>query len=224
MGSASGYRGYRRQINSLLLLAANGLPLLGVIFFDWDVSALIVLYWSENLVIGFYNILKMLGAGGLPAVFPSLFFLVHYGGFCAVHGFFISSLLLNTPPEVGSDPPWPLFLVFVQLLFEVTEQVLAQAPGEWVLAFLGLFISHGYSFVSNFWLGGERETSTVSSLMSAPYKRIVILHIAVIAGSFAVIALGQSLIMLLALIVMKTAIDLLLHQREHRRAANLQQP
>jgi hypothetical protein len=218
MCSAPDYSGSRRQINVLLLVVANALPLLGVVFFDWDVSALIVLYWSENLVIGFYNILKMLSAGGLPAVLPSLFFLVHYGGFCAVHGFFISSLLLNTPPEIGSDPPWPLFLVFVQLLFEVIEQVLAQAPTEWVLAFTGLFISHGYSFVSNFWLGGERETSTINSLMSAPYKRIVVLHIAVIAGSFAVIALGQSFLMLLVLVAMKTGIDLLLHQREHRRA------
>jgi hypothetical protein len=218
MASEPGYRGSRRQINILLLVAANVLPLIGVAFFDWDVSALIVLYWSENLVIGFYNILKMLSAGGLPAVLPALFFLVHYGGFCAVHGFFISSLLLNAPTDIGSDPPWPLFLVFVQLLFEVIRQVLAQAPTEWILAFAGLFISHGYSFVSNFWLGGERETSTVNSLMSAPYKRIVVLHIAVIAGSFAVIALGQSFLMLLALIAMKTAIDLLLHQREHRRA------
>jgi hypothetical protein len=35
-------------------------PLWGVLFFNWDAFYLVFLYWSENLVIGFYNILKML--------------------------------------------------------------------------------------------------------------------------------------------------------------------
>jgi hypothetical protein len=92
----------------------------------------VVLYWSENLIIGFYNLLKMLVVGGLRAIFPALFFLLHYGGFCAVHGLFIVSLLLEQPASMGEDPPWPLFLVFLQLLLDVVEQVLAQAPPEWL--------------------------------------------------------------------------------------------
>ena len=34
-------------------------PLWGVLFFNWDAFYIVLLYWAENLVIGFYNILKM---------------------------------------------------------------------------------------------------------------------------------------------------------------------
>ena len=74
------------------LIAANLIPLAGVLVFNWDASLIILLYWIENLIIGFSNILKM---AFLPVEhpivylvrpFPILFFCIHYGGFCAVHG------------------------------------------------------------------------------------------------------------------------------------------
>ena len=34
------------------LIAANVLPLLGVLFWDWDAFAIVALYWVENVVIG----------------------------------------------------------------------------------------------------------------------------------------------------------------------------
>jgi hypothetical protein len=214
---ATSYDGPRRRFNLLLLVAANLVPLAAVLFFDWDVGALVVLYWSENLIIGFYNLLKMAGALGLRAVFPGVFFTLHYGGFCAVHGFFILNLLLGGA-SFGDDRPWPFFLIFLQLLLDVIDQVLAQAPREWLIAFVGLLVSHGYSFVSNFLLAGERERATARSLMAAPYKRIVILHVAIIAGGFAVVALGEPLLLLLVLVVGKTGLDIALHLKEHRPA------
>ena len=216
--TGDGYSGRRRQLSVLLLVLVNLLPLAGVLYFDWDVGALVVLYWSENLIIGAYNLLKMASVAGVMATFPGIFFLIHYGGFCAVHGFFILSMLMGGA-TMGDDPSWPLFLVFVQLLLDVIEQVLAQAPREWIIAFIALAISHGYSFVSNFILGGERDRTTVGELMAAPYKRVVVLHVAIIAGGFAIAALGQPLFLLLALIAMKIALDLYLHQKEHRAAA-----
>lgn len=221
---ATTYQGRRKQYNLALLIATNMLPLLGVLLFDWDIGALIVLYWSENLILGAYNVIKMASVGGLSAVFPSLFFLMHYGGFCAVHGFFILSLLFDLPSTFGEEAPWPVFLAFLQLLFQVVEQVFALAPREWIIAFIGLAISHGYSFVSNFIIAKERQCATVNSLMSAPYKRIVILHVTIIAGSFAIMSLGQPLFLLIVLVGLKTAMDAGLHLREHRRAGEQVKP
>lgn len=212
---SAGYGGHRRRINFLLIIVVNLLPVAGVLFFDWDVGALVILYWSENIVIGFYNLLKMATSIGLPAVFTGMFFLIHYGGFCAVHGFFLLSFFMESP-SMG-DMSWPFFLVFVELLLNVIDQVLAQAPPEWIIAFLALFISHGYSFVSNFLIGGERHSTSLRDLMTAPYKRIVALHIAIIAGGVAVMALGQPLILLLVLVALKILMDLKLHQMEHAR-------
>ena len=47
------------NVSLLALIGANLIPLAGVFFFGWDVTLIVLLYWSENLIAGFYNILKM---------------------------------------------------------------------------------------------------------------------------------------------------------------------
>ncbi len=213
------YRGLRRDASLLFLLLVNLLPLYGIVRLDWDVAALMILYWSENLVLGFYTLLKMLLRSPLAGLFSGLFFCIHYGGFCAVHGLFLLTFLTDVEPKFFSGEPWPLFLVFVQLLIEVVQQVLDLAPPAWLYAFLGLFVSHGVSFLANFVLVEERDRLSLRQLMGAPYGRIVVLHIAIILGGFAVMALGQPLGMLLVLIALKLGLDIHMHLREHRRLA-----
>ena len=116
-----------------------------------------------------------------------------------------------------SGDPWPLWLVFIQVLVSVVEQVLAYAPPDWLLAFCALWISHGVSFVVNYMLAGERDRLSVGQLMAAPYGRIVVLHLAVIFGGMAVMAMGQPLGMLLVLVFLKIGVDVGLHLREHRK-------
>lgn len=203
----------------MVLVLVNLLPLAGVLLLDWDVAALMVLYWSENLVLGFYTLLKMLVISPLGALGMGTFFAIHYGGFCAVHGLFIASLLL----EEGIDPmpgePWPLFLVFPQLLVNVVRQVLEYAPPEWLFAFAALYVSHGVSFVVNFLFGRERDELGLKQLMTAPYGRIVLLHVAILLGGFAVMSLGQPVAMLAVLVLLKLGLDVRLHLREHRALA-----
>ncbi|MEE4380730.1 MAG: DUF6498-containing protein, partial [Pseudomonadales bacterium] len=79
----------RRGIALVSLVLVNLLPLAGVLFWDWHVGALLVLYWSENVILGACTIVKMLAAGPVRGLFTAAFFLVHYGGFCAVHGVFV---------------------------------------------------------------------------------------------------------------------------------------
>jgi len=63
-----------------------------VLFLHWDVGAIVVLYWAENLVVGLYTLLKMWVTGGTSAIGIMLFFCLHYGGFCAIHGIFVMEL------------------------------------------------------------------------------------------------------------------------------------
>ena len=77
----------------------------------------------------------------LGGLFSSLFFLIHYGGFCAVHGLFIMVLLVDPEADIfAGGNHWPFFLVFVELLIDVIRQVLAYAPPEWLWAFLALSV------------------------------------------------------------------------------------
>ena len=46
------------SLSVLSLVGANLVPLLGVLLLDWDAAVIVLLYWTENVVIGFYNILR----------------------------------------------------------------------------------------------------------------------------------------------------------------------
>ena len=48
------------KTSAYVLIAANALPLFGVLFLGWDTFAIVALYWTENVVIGAINVLKML--------------------------------------------------------------------------------------------------------------------------------------------------------------------
>ncbi|QFU75484.1 hypothetical protein EY643_07365 [Halioglobus maricola] len=215
------YFGRRRQISLIALVLVNLLPLAGVLWFSWDAAALMLLYWAENLILGFYTLSKMLVVSPVGGLFSGTFFLIHYGGFCGVHGMFILLFMFegDFSPFPGNAETWPLFFVFPQILFNVTREVFAIAPAQWVLAFTALFISHGISFVFNFLMGPERELANTKALMGEPYGRIVVLHIAIIVGGMGTMALGEPLLMLLVLVGLKLAMDVGLHLRTHRKAS-----
>ena len=210
------------------LLAANVLPIVGVLFFGWDAFAIVLLYWTENIVLGFYNVLKMAfvkmahPAENLGKLFMIPFFIIHYGGFTAVHGLFILSFFQHDAGREGfnpfpSGPDWPCFLVFVQLLFNVIGQSYSMLPANMLYAVAGLFVSHGVSFGYNYFYKGERQRTNLQKLMGQPYGRIVVLHIAIIIGGGLTMAFGSPLGLLLILVLLKTVIDVKLHLRERRK-------
>src|SRR4051794_8906883 len=68
---------YRRTASSrsaILLVVANLIPLVGVLFFGWSLWTILVLYWVENGIVGFWNIPRILLAQGgtLPTVVPPI--------------------------------------------------------------------------------------------------------------------------------------------------------
>jgi hypothetical protein len=207
----------RPEIALAAMVLANLIPLFGVLFLDWDVGSLVVLYWSENLVIGGYTILKMLLKARGSKRFLVLFFTLHYGGFCAIHGFFV----LQLTRFAGEDwvhpaaVSWPGPLAIIQMFLNLVQQLLAAAPREFLLACLALVVSHGVSFVLVYLGQREYAHSTMSELMNAPYRRIAVLHIAIIAGGFLVAKLGSPLGLLVALVTLKIGMDIMLHNRTH---------
>jgi hypothetical protein len=212
------------------LLAANLLPLFGVLFLGWSVWTILTVYWLENGIVGFYNVLKMAVVPGIGKIGVIPFFILHYGMFWFVHGVFVQTIPeltgVGTPvnPSVLPIEPFGPDDTFFILVDNATSA--AVDPSGVVLAGIGLFISHGVSFVFNFLRRGERLKTSAMELMFAPYGRVVILHLTILFGAFAVAAFGAHLFPLLILICLKAAIDLGFHLREHRaaEAAPLQGP
>jgi hypothetical protein len=214
------------NLSLLALIGANLIPLAGVFFFGWDVTFIVLLYWIENLIAGFYNILKMAilkvdqSLANVSKFFIIPFFCVHYGGFCAVHGFFLIHFFkIGTgASSLHQGSEWLGPLIFIQLLFSVIAKIWASRPPEMIWAVLGLTISHGISFWENYILGGEYKTSSLKKLMHQPYQRIVVMHIAIIASGIFVMKLDSPMPLMIILIVLKIFFDLYLHKKSHRPA------
>jgi hypothetical protein len=209
----------------LALLAANAVPLFGVLYLKWDAFYVVLLYWAENLAVGFYNVLKMAFAKinhpveHLGKLFMIPFFMVHYGGFTAVHGFFILALFSKgeQEPPMGGES-WPCFFVFLQILLNIIKHIMLTIPPVVRLAVLSLFASHGISFVYNYLIKGEYTRTNPQKLMAQPYARVFVMHITILGGAFLTMVLGSPAALLLILVAIKTLIDVKMHLREHKKA------
>ena len=211
------------KLTVFILILVNMSPLFFMVAYHWDLQALLVLYWSENLIIGGYTLLKMLllpmehPALHLSKLFSIPFFTVHYGGFCAVHGFFIMAFFSPETPSslMGGGDEWFGPFVFISMLIAVIQSVAAYMPPAMEVPLILLVFSHGFSFLRNFIGRGEYYRTTTNVQMMAPYKRIVILHITIIALGFLIGAFGASVPMLGVLVLCKIALDILLHVKSH---------
>lgn len=53
-----------RLITAAVLIAANLMPVFGVVALGWDVGSLLFVYWLESAVVGFFNVIKIAQAQG----------------------------------------------------------------------------------------------------------------------------------------------------------------
>ena len=197
---------FRVSIGALFLF--NLIPLAGVFFFGWNLSSIMVLYWFENVIIGFFNVLKMAKAEGTApqtklysgnkAVTIAqksgsiLFFIVHFGMFTFGHGVFIFAFF-------GRD---------------------LSAFSSLALAALFLFVSHGISYAYNFIGNEEFKKVAFQDLFFQPYKRIIIMHITIVVGAFIAFQLEQPTFFLILLIFLKIVVDIYSHKKEHAKFTN----
>jgi hypothetical protein len=209
------YRTTSSERAVVALVAANLIPLVGVLLFGWSLHTILILYWIENGIVGFWNVPKMalaegpvveapggaataaaaplIGAGVVRAAMIP-FFIFHYGMFWFVHGVFVFVL-----PSFGG-------------------RAASFGAIDWLAILIGaiaLFISHGASFFTNFIGRGEFRTTSPARQMGAPYARVVVLHLTILFGAFAVALIGAPIAALLVMVVLKTGLDLALHLREH---------
>jgi hypothetical protein len=83
-----------------------------------------------------------------------------------------------------------------------------------------LALSHAVSFFTNYLGGGEYQRLDLMRLMTMPYRRIVVLHLTIIFGSFATLAFGEPVWLIVILVLVKIGVDLKMHVAEHVKAAD----
>ncbi len=218
--------------SSLVLILANLIPLAGVLLFQWDILAILLLYWAESVIIGYINVIKMIFcrtdnvlhsalpqlagqpvpeelSNSIPKMSVSeskltliLVFILQYGFFCFVH--------LTVVVEIFSDT-------------SIRQGAASSLVGLWQTSFwiavIGIAGSHLYSFFMNYIGGEEFKRASLSLLMRRPYDRIIAMELATIFGGALVLSLGRPLPMLLILIAAKTVLDMRLHEKERGKLA-----
>lgn len=220
-----GYKVYVKTLSNIYavisLIVANLIPLFGVMFYGWNVFSLMLLYWLENVIIGFFTILKMKKAeGSLLNKFPmSLkvngrdvssfkrqsmfderaffipFFTLHFGLFTFVQGIFV-------------------------LVFFFSSQVTFAGV---IIGFLSLCFSHFMSYQLNYLDREEYKTTSVEYLFISPYPRIVVMQLTVILGGMFALS-NQTIYAGILLVVLKTIADLVTHLIEHGRVTRTNVP
>lgn len=218
-----------RWITAGMLLLLNGYPLILVLTRAWLPGDVLIAYWVENVAVGVWSVVRIATARGVPVAGArgamtlrinskpvdeegwgrwalALFFVVHFGIFTVVHG---------------------VFTVVIALWAGVGASL-----STWIGMFVLALASHGVSTAIYWFYLRERDVTSAAAAMAAPYGRVVILHVVVIASFWFLIAslngraagglwasdsrLDYHLTPAVLLIALRTAIDLVAHLRQHR--------
>ncbi len=195
--------------SGVILVLANLIPLGGVLLLAWEVFPVVLLYWLENVIVGVYNVARLIWARPndvgrwVAKLFMIPFFTFHYGMFTLVHGVFVFAIF-------GGDLSGGEFISVTVIRAALSEYGI-------VYAALALFASHGFSFFWNYIRMGEYRRVELQKLMQQPYSRVVVLHLTIIGGGFLVMAVGSPTLGLLLLVVLKTGVDWRAHLKERKK-------
>lgn len=123
------------------------------------------------------------------------FFTAHYGASWAIHGAFVFAFFPAVFPDTDPASPWIIGLTAV-----------------------GLTAYHAVSYWINYVGEREYERSGPVTLMIEPYRRVLVLHLTIVLGAFAVAMIGAPVGAVAVMVLVKTILDLRGHWREHDRA------
>jgi hypothetical protein len=208
------------QPASLILLGANLVPLVGVIFWGWDAFVLLMLYWLETAIIAFWTIVRIAASSpralsdikfgdGKRTASPlgmAAFFTLHAGIFMAVHFLFLWELFSGQ---------WSRRIHGIGAFMD--QMVIG--TGLWV-PLLVLFVARGALMLFEAakphllrWFNiapRKPEPPTLGaggSIVFGLYLRIVVMQFAIIIGAWFALVFGSASALVI-LIVVKTAVDL----------------
>lgn len=181
------------------LIAANAATLVAAVVFDWTANSLMLIYWSQSVIIGISYFLRILSLEKFSTenfqmngrhvdptaktkIQVAFFFAAHYGMF---H-----------------------FVYFIFLVTDTHQPVLLDTA-FWFCA-AAFAVNHFWSYRYNRDID-RQGTPNIGTLMSTPYVRIVPMHFTIIIGNQFI----DSAVTLLLFGGLKTLADVGMHYMEH---------
>lgn len=205
-----------------VLLIANVIPLIGVVFWGWDTFVLLMLYWLETLVIAFWTLMRILIAADLSEnifgeiigrVFLFCFFLVHAGGFMLGHFLFLWAFYAGD---------WASRIQLSDDAFQTAREFLDRMvlANGLLIPLAVSFLGRGIAFTIEvaklpLWrqlVGSGGERTKKGALVGGLYLRIVLMHLVILGGAALAKKYG-ALAPLVLLIAAKSIVDIWLFVR-----------
>jgi len=191
--------------NSLrALIVSNVVTIIIAVVEDWSLSVVLLIYWTQSVIIGIFHIRRMLNLGefttsglkmnGRPVEATpkskkqiAAFFALHYGFFHLVYLVFV--LTAVSSDDGLSSLGW-----------------LGLIGGSSVFA-----VNHFFSYIHNRDLDRTGKPN-LGTMLFLPYARIVPMHLIIVMGA----AFGGSRVALVVFLSLKTLADAVMHIVEHR--------
>ncbi|MFN0728844.1 DUF6498-containing protein [Polaribacter gochangensis] len=174
-----------------------------------DAMAILFSYFLETIIIGVFNVLKLIwtihfntkksSSSGITGYGLVLFFLVHYGFFVAIQSVFGFALFSFGDTEIIKEP------------FNLLEnyQIILNLEGI-KYALPAIVFMHFGKFIVDFIMGKKYLKFTPEDIMIKPYVRIFIQQFVVIIAFFFIVFNQVGIIAAILLITFRLVIDLTL--------------
>ncbi|MEP6939782.1 MAG: DUF6498-containing protein [Rudaea sp.] len=195
-----------RLINLMFVLLINAVPLIGVKYHGWSASTVVLLYWVENLLIAVFTSARILlhrvltrkrghwrtgqlgtlvnnkpSPHGLLGEYAMMAFV-----FTLVHGFFVGVFISMASENHADNPVW-----------SVSGGQLRQGA-IWMAATMLL------EFLVDAATIRSRSFAWIKTYVEQRMSRVLILHVAIIAGVGGMMLTDSPFALLYALIALKT--------------------
>jgi hypothetical protein len=219
--------------STLILLAINLFPLVGVALWGWDAFLLLILYWMETVIVAFWTIVQIalsppgtagkLKGRGRRRVSSSLavagFFTVHAGIFIGVHFGFLWIIFSGDWSQrtgglggflkhaIGTQGLWlPLAVLFIARGWFVLVELLP----ERLALLLHVSPSNRPQTAPQTAEADAKAKAEMDAILLGLYGRIFAMQVAIIFGGWLAMSMG-TMAPLILLVLCKTAAEVCLH-------------
>ncbi len=186
---------FRNDIAAILLVIANIVPVINLLVKGEPVGSILVIYWIQMMIIGFWNIIKLIVIGRWSALLSAPVFILMYLSIVNIFGLIAGGLLDDQMQGTEWHENFSLW-------------------NFWWPALM-FFATHGLSFYTNFLGRREDETTPWDKQLGQPILRAMPMWIAALAGGFVGSFFNTAAIAVLCVLPVKLVLDLLGHFNEH---------
>jgi hypothetical protein len=194
----------RNDYTAVLLIVANVVPIVALVRTGEPVGAILIIYWMQLVIIGFWNVIKLIVVTRLRALVFVPMFVITYMAIISVFGFIAGGLLddqMQGTVWQKNFSPW----------------------NYWVPAMM-FFVTHGLSFFRNFIGRREYHNTDWEKQISQPFLRAFPMWAAAFVGGIFGSFFTHAAFAAAFVVPVKIALDLLGHFAEHGMLATPDDP